>query len=72
MDVTSVVEIARKTLLDSSLVPESRLEEAAGYDSLTHLQFVLELEKRSGRKIHGDIAEAATLKDVSRLLSAQA
>ncbi len=72
MDVTSVVEIARKTLLDSSLGPASRLEEAAGYDSLTHLQFVLELEKRSGRKMHGDIAETATLEDISGLLSARA
>lgn len=43
MDVNAIVEIARKALLDPSLGPDSRLAQAAGYDSLTHLQFVLEL-----------------------------
>jgi acyl carrier protein len=72
MDVTNIVDIARRTLLDASLGPQSRLEEAAGYDSLTHLQFVLEIEKRSGRKIQGDLAETATLEEVTGLLMAQA
>jgi acyl carrier protein len=71
MDVTTVVEIARRALLDRTIGPASRLEDAAGYDSLTHLQFVLELEKKSGHKLSGDLAETATLKEVSALISAR-
>jgi acyl carrier protein len=69
MDVDMVVEIARRTLMDKRLVATSRLEEALGYDSLTYLQFVLELEKKSGKKLVGDLAENATLEDVSARFS---
>ena len=72
MDTNVVLEIARRTLLDSTLTSESRLENAAGYDSLTHLQFVIELEKQSGRKLTGDLAETATLQEVAELISAGA
>lgn len=72
MDLGNVVDIARRTLMDATLGPSSRLEEAAGYDSLTHLQFILEVEKRSGQKIHGDIAETATLTDIMAMLMGQA
>jgi acyl carrier protein len=72
MDVTTVVDIARRTLLDRSLESDSRLEQAAGYDSLTHLQFVLEIEKKSGRKIHGDLPENVTLQEVAALISSPA
>lgn len=72
MDLNIVVEIARKTLLDKRLTADSRLEEALGYDSLTHLQFVLELEKRSGVKLSGDLTETATLSEVSSRFAGQA
>lgn len=72
MDLNTVVEIARKTLLDKRLTASSRLEEAVGYDSLTHLQFVLELEKQSGVKLRGDLSEAATLSEVSAFFAGQA
>jgi len=65
VDLNNVIEIARYTLLDKHLVATSRLEEALGYDSLTHLQLVLELEKHSGKKLVGDLAETATLLEVS-------
>jgi acyl carrier protein len=65
MDVNTVVEIARRTLLDKRMVATSRLEEALGYDSLTHLQLVLELEKHSGMKLTGDLAETDTLEQVN-------
>lgn len=65
MDVNTVVEIARRTLLDKRLLPSSRLEEALGYDSLTHLQLILELEKHSGKKLVGDLIETVTLEQVS-------
>lgn len=72
MMIDSVVEIARRTLLDKTLVSTSRLEDAAGYDSLTHLQFVLELEKKAGKKLNGQLLESATLEDVVARFSRQA
>lgn len=72
MDLDTVVEIAQKTLLDKRLTAASRLEEAVGYDSLTHLQLVLELEKRSGVKLRGDLPETTTLAEVSARFAGQA
>lgn len=72
MEVEEVVGIARRVFMDATLEEKSRLEQALGYDSLTHLQFVIELERKAGCRIVDDIAQTATLQEVSKLVSRQA
>jgi len=69
MNVATVVEIARRVLMDQGLGSCSHVEDANGYDSLTKVQFVLELERASGAKLcnNNELEESMTLEQVATL-----
>lgn len=68
-DLDEVLAVARETLQDPSLSDSAALLDAKGYDSLTHVRFVLALQKRYGVMFGAyEIKETSTAAEVSQMI----
>lgn len=68
-ELDTLLATARDTFHDPTLTPTSRLMDARGYDSLTHVGFMLDLEERFGVSlVDVQIDKRATLESLLALL----
>jgi acyl carrier protein len=68
-ELEDVLAVARETLQDSGLAAGMAILDAKGYDSLTHIRFVLALQQRYGITIaENELTETSTAIDVSDLV----
>jgi acyl carrier protein len=67
--IDDVLTLARELLQDPQLAASSALIDARGYDSLTHVRFVLALQQQFGVAIgEDDLSETSRIADVARVI----
>lgn len=67
--IEEILTIARETLEDKNLSGSSRLQEGTGYDSMAHVQFVIELEAHFNMKLkEEEILPHYTLEEIMNFI----
>lgn len=65
----TVLKLACKIFKDNSLVAASALQDASGYDSMEHVQFLVELEDAFGVEIQDtEVLRNTTIQEVVALI----
>lgn len=69
-DTTEVIKLAREIFDDEQLELTTKLEEAYGYDSMAHVQFIVELEGVFNISLEdGEISRTQTFEEVWKVVA---
>lgn len=70
--VDKILKISKIVFDDKKLNSHSKLSDASGYDSMTHVQLLVEIFEQLGVAVdYTEIASDSTIEDVAKLLEAK-